>query len=255
VLNRRLFVASALGTLPRISAQTLGTPFRSERGWTPLLSGKDLSGWKVELGWRGVPGRTNEWLTTQSVGLSADAARLDAKREPGGILVNGIETHTTNLITERTFGDLELYIEFMVAKNSNSGVYLHGLYEVQVFDSFGSAKPLTFSDGGGIYQRFENGKGFGGYPPRSNACRAPGVWQFYHIRFRAPRFDSAGKKTGDARFERIVYNGTTIHEDVACDGPTRSSLEIPEAARNPIMLQGDHGPVAYRNIYFRALAK
>ncbi len=176
-----------------------------------------------------------------------------AKREPGGIIVNGIETHTTNLISERKFRDVELYLEFMVAKGSNSGVYLHGLYEVQVFDSFGSTAPLKFSDGGAIYQRWENEKGFGGFPPRSNASRAPGEWQYYRIRFRGPRFDAGGKKVQDAKFERVVYNGVTIHENVACDGPTRSALEIPEAAENPLMLQGDHGPVAYRNMYFRPL--
>ncbi len=252
VLNRRVFLG-ALSAAPWLRPQTLEAPFRSEHGWQPLLNGKDLSGWRVELGWRGVPGRMNEWLTTQSAGLSPDAARIEAKREPGGIIVNGIETHTTNLISERKFRDLELYLEFMVAKGSNSGVYLHGLYEVQVFDSYGSDRPLSFSDGGAIYQRFEHEKGFGGFPPRSNACRPPGEWQYYHIRFRGPRFDAAGKKTDHAKFERVDYNGATVHENVVCDGPTRSALEIPEAAENPLMLQGDHGPVAFRNIYYRRL--
>jgi hypothetical protein len=252
VLNRRVFVASVLGAAS-LRAQKLEAPFRSERGWVPLLNGSDLLGWRVELGWRGVPGRTNEWLTTRSVALSADSSRLVAQREPGGIIVNGIETHTTNLISVSKFRDLELYLEFMVARKSNSGVYLHGLYEVQVFDSFGSTEPLTFSDGGAIYQRWENEKGFGGFPPRSNACRAAGEWQYYRIRFRGPRFEG-GKKVQDAKFERVVYNGVTVHENVVCDGPTRSALEIPEAEQNPLMLQGDHGPVAYRNIYVRPLA-
>lgn len=245
-------MASALGAARLLPAQKLGAPFLSESGWQPLLNGKDLSGWRVELGWRGVPGRTNEWFTTRSVALSQDSSGLVAEREPGEIIVNGIETHTTNLISERKFGDLELYLEFMVARRSNSGVYLHGLYEVQVFDSFGSTAPLTFSDGGAIYQRWENEKGFGGSPPRTNASRAPGEWQYYRIRFRGPRF-KGGRKVENARFERVIYNGVIVQESFVCDGPTRSALEIPEAAENPLMLQGDHGPVAYRNIYFRTL--
>jgi hypothetical protein len=113
---------------------------------------------------------------------------------------------------------------------------------------------LKYFDGGGIYEQVDkNNKGFGGTPPRANATRPPGEWQFYHIWFRAPRFDNAGKKTGDAKFEKVVYNGQLVHDNVTSGGPTRSALELPEAPRNPIMLQGDHGPVAFRNIYFRPL--
>jgi hypothetical protein len=54
-------------------------------------------------------------------------------------------------------------------------------------------------------------------------------------------------------FEKVVYNGQLVHENITSGSPTRSALELPEAPRNPIMLQGDHGPVAFRNIYFRAL--
>jgi hypothetical protein len=142
----------------------------------------------------------------------------------------------------------------MVSKDSNSGVYLHGLYEVQILDSYGKAGPLRYSDGGGIYEQVDkNNKGFGGTPPRVNATKPPGEWQFYHIWFRAPRFDHAGKKTGDALFEKVVYNGQLVHSRVTSGSPTRSALELPEAPWNPIMLQGDHGPVAFRNIYFRPL--
>ena len=148
-LSRRVFLAggpvSVSRSFCRRAEALLEAPFRSERGWTPLLNGHDLSGWRVELGWRGVHGRTNEWFTTTSVSWleKESPGRLAAGPAPGGIIVNGIETHTTNLVTEREFGDIELYLEFMLARRSNSGVYLHGLYEVQVFDSYGSTKPLS----------------------------------------------------------------------------------------------------------------
>jgi len=258
-LNRRTFLALGALSVSRSFGQTAAlpeAPFRSEKGWSPLLNGRDLSGWRLDLGADKVASGIAEWFTATAVSWSASESpeRLVAKAGPGGIIVNGLETRTMNLVTERTFRDFELYLEFMVARGSNSGVYHHGLYELQVLDSYGSTRPLTYNDGGGIYQRVgENGRGFGGFAPRSNASRAPGQWQFYHTWFRAPRFDSGSVKTQSAKFERVVYNGVTVHENVVCDSATRSAMKIPEAPANPLMLQGDHGPVAFRNIYVREL--
>jgi len=258
-LNRRAFLAFGPLSVAASFGQTDSlpeAPYRSGKGWTPLLNGRDLSGWRLDLGADKVASGNREWFTAASVSWSGTESpkSLAAIAAPGGIIVNGLETRTMNLVTGRKFPDFELYLEFLLAKGSNSGVYHHGLYELQVYDSYGNTRPPAHSDGGGIYQRWENGKGFGGTPPRSNACRPPGQWQFYHSWFRAPRFNPTGVKTENARFERVVYNGVTIHENVVCDGPTRSAMKIPEAATNPVMLQGDHGPVAFRNIYIRPLA-
>jgi len=230
-------------------------PYALEPGWTPLLNGTDLSGWHSVLGWHGERDRLNEWFTTRAVKWSRLGAPtvLSAEKEPGGIIMNGIPVHTTNLVSDRRFGDLELYLEFLIPKGSNSGVYLHGLYEVQIFDSFGTTESPGSGDAGGIYERWRDNHGFGGTAPLRNASRAPGEWQSYHIWFRAPRFDAQGKKVANARFVRVVYNGLTVHQNVDCDGPTRSALDIPEALQNPILLQGDHGPVAFRNLYVRPL--
>jgi 3-keto-disaccharide hydrolase len=229
-------------------------PFRSEKGWIPLLNGRDLSGWRFDLGADKVASGTTEWMTTTSVSWSQESPeRLTAAAAPGGIIVNGLQARTMNLVTERRFGDFELYLEFLLAKGSNSGVYHHGLYELQIFDSYGSTRPLTYSDAGGIYERWAHGKGFGGFAPHSNASRPPGQWQFFRTRFRAPRFDASGAKKENAQLERVAYNGVVVHENVPVDGPTRSGMNIPEAAENPLMLQGDHGPVAFRNICFRPL--
>ena len=91
--------------------------------------------------------------------------------------------------------------------------------------------------------------------PRVNASRAPGEWQWLRIRFRAPRFDTSNRKTENARFLRVVLNGQVVQENVEVEGPTRAHMDLPEAAENPLMLQGDHGPVAYRNIYIRQLGR
>lgn len=226
-------------------------PFLLESGWIPLLNGKDLSGW------RGVGSGENQWFTTTGIRWERllGPTRLGAAPGPvpGSTILNGPTGRTVNLMTEQKFGDVELYLEYMVSKGSNSGVYLQGLYEVQVFDSYGSTEPMTTSDAGAIYHRWINEQGVGGSAPTRNASRRPGEWQSFYIWFRAPRFDAAGKKIENARFLRVVHNGLSIQNDVEVEGPTRAAMEIPEAATGPIMLQGDHGPVAYRNIYMRPL--
>jgi hypothetical protein len=224
-------------------------PFLLEDGWTPLLNGRDLSGWHAQ------DNKPNAWFTTRGIHWERllGPTRLSAIPEPGGRILNGPQGRTANLVTDEKFGDVELYLEFMIPKGSNSGVYLHGLYEIQVFDSYDSSEPLTSSDCGGVYHRWINNQGVGGSAPSRNASRRPGEWQSVQIWFRAPRFDSSGKKVENARFIRVLHNGLSIQNDVELEGPTRAHMAIPEAPTNPLMLQGDHGPVAYRNIYVRAL--
>jgi hypothetical protein len=226
-------------------------PYLLEEGWKPLLNGKNLSGW------HGLGQEKNEWLTTTGILwdrlLGPTRLRPVPASAPGGVMLNGPAGRTVNIATDEKFGDVELYVEFMLAKGSNSGVYLHGQYEVQVFDSYASTEPMTSSDCGGIYHRWINEQGVGGSAPSRNASRRPGEWQSFYIWFQAPRFDSAGRKTANAKFIRVVHNGLSVQESVEVDGPTRAAMNIPEAATNPIMLQGDHGPVAYRNLYIRPL--
>src|SRR5882672_1008850 len=225
-------------------------PFLLEEGWTPLLNGKDLTGW------RGQSAGENQWLTTTGVLWERllGPTRLGAVgRGSGGTILNGANGRTVNLVTEQKFGDIELYLEFILAKGSNSGVYLHGLYEAQIFDSWDSTEPMTTSDCGAIYHRWINDQGVGGSAPSRNASRRPGEWQSFYIWFRAPRFDAAGKKIENAKFVRVLHNGLSVQNNVEVDGPTRAAMDHAEAPVNPIMLQGDHGPVAYRNIYVRSL--
>ncbi|MHC4574982.1 MAG: 3-keto-disaccharide hydrolase, partial [Planctomycetota bacterium] len=125
----------------------------------------------------------------------------------------------------------------------------------QILDSYGVEKP-KYSDCGGIYQRWDekrSPKGYEGHPPRVNASMPAGQWQTYDVIFRAPRLDRSGKKTANARFERVFHNGILVHEDVEVTGPTRAAAYKDEKPTGPLMLQGDHGPVAYRNIRIEAL--
>jgi Domain of Unknown Function (DUF1080) len=225
-------------------------PYLLEDGWTPLLNGSDLTGWRACE-----TGAKSEWYTTRFVRYERilGPTQLSGRASASGVILNGPTGRTANLCTDRAFGDIELYLDFMIAKGSNSGVYLQGLYEMQIFDSWGSTEEMTTSDAGAIYHQWIDNRGVAGSAPRINAARRPGEWQSYQAWFRAPRFDAAGKKTQPARFLRVLLNGQLIQSDIDVAGPTRAAMTIPEAPEQPLMLQGDHGPVAFRNIHVRPL--
>jgi hypothetical protein len=249
-------VSAVALSLALVSGQTLPNlyhdevrgdgPYLIQPGWRALLNGTDLSGW------HGANNAPHEWFTSRGVVWKRvwNPKLLVARPEAGDRIVNGTQGKTANLVTDEKFGSFELYLEFLIAKGSNAGVYLHGLYEVQIFDSFGYAGPLTVGDCGGIYET-ETG---GGSPPALNASRPPGEWQSLHIWFAAPNFDATGKKTANARVLRVLLNGDVVQQNVDLPEPTVSHMPIAEAPRNPIMLQGDHGPVAFRNIYVKDVA-
>ena len=202
------------------------------------LVAKDLSHWR---------GDTGQWMICGGAKPSDADPRMLVTTPGKGTLVNGPKGRTRNLLSKLEHGDVEAHVEFMVPKGSNSGVYFQGRYEIQILDSWGVKKP-KYGDCGGIYRRWANGRGFEGHPPRVNASKAPGGWQTFDVIFRAPRFDAAGKKTANAKFVKVVHNGVVVHENVEVTGPTRAATYSDEKPTGPLMLQGDHGPVAYRNI-------
>jgi hypothetical protein len=175
---------------------------------------------------------------------------------PGeGTLVNLImPTGNQDLVTREEFGDLQLELDFMMSLGSNSGVYLQGRYEVQLFDSWKLLRTV-FSDCGGIYERWDDARGVGkegfeGSPPLMNTSKAPGLWQHLKVVFRAPRFDSQGMKTANARFDEVYLNGVLVQTAVSLTGPTRGSMFKDEQPLGPVRIQGDHGNVAFRNIRY-----
>jgi len=219
----------------------------------------DLSAWKPPTG---------TWFTAADAGLNPDNRRLlvglESPASPGQsnakpVLINGPIGRTHNLVSRRNFQDVEVDLEFMVSERSNSGVKLMGLYEIQIYDSF--EKPddqLKGFDNGGIYPRALMTPRYHhideGYRPKVNASRAPGQWQTLTIRFRAPRFDAKGTKTKCAVFERVTLNGVVVQENVQMELPTgHAHVARKEVAEGPILLQADHGPVAFRNIRARPL--
>jgi hypothetical protein len=172
-----------------------------------------------------------------------------------GVLLNmNDETHKDNLITVFEHGDIELEFDVIVPKGSNSGVFLQGNYEVQLYDSWATQHAL-FSDIGGIYRNWESDpqKAFAGIAPLSNASKAPGLWQTIKISFQAPRFDATGKKISNAKFIYIELNGVRIHDNVEVPRLTGSAMSPTEVPTGPIMFQGDHGAVAFRNLRYKLM--
>jgi hypothetical protein len=192
------------------------------KGAIVLFDGRDLSGWQ---------GRAADRPATWKI-------------ENGAMVAGG-----GDIRTRQTFTDFQLHVEFNVPNmpnargqgKGNSGVYLQGLYEIQVLDSYGLVPQA--GDCGALY---------GQAPPMVNACRPPGEWQSYDIFFLAPRFDAAGKRVRKPRVS-VLQNGLWIHHDVEVEGSTTAAMEGDPRQAGPIMLQ-DHGnPVRYRNIWLLPL--
>lgn len=228
---------------------------KKDSDWRELTADGGLKNWK--LADPNADG-TADWQDVLAAGLTNDNPRLlRPMKGKGGIILNGPAGKTKNIVSKAEHGDIEAHIEFLVAERSNSGIYFMGRYEIQVLDSFGK-ESIADHDCGAIYQRWDPARGKGkegyeGHTPRVNASKKAGEWQTFDVIFRAPRFDKDGRKTESAEFVKVVHNGTVIHENVKMSGPTRGPAFEDEQPNGPLMLQGDHGPVAYRNIRFRPL--
>ncbi|HZG26150.1 MAG TPA: DUF1080 domain-containing protein, partial [Chitinophagaceae bacterium] len=190
--------------------------------------------------------------------ISGDAkggfSQKDIQPTPGtGVLINAPASNTPgkDLYTTMQHGDMDLELDYMMAAGSNSGIYMQGRYEIQLLDSWGVINP-TSGDNAGIYERWndskpEGQKGYDGHAPRQNAGRAPGLWQHMKISFQAPRFKGT-QKIENAKIIRVELNGVAVQENVELAGPTRGAMGNDEVPAGPLRFQGDHGPVAFRNI-------
>jgi hypothetical protein len=179
-------------------------------------------------------GKPAHWPVLDGVMRSGPAKSADGKVTRGDLVTK-----------RRDFGDLELHVEFMTPfmpkargqARGNSGVYVHGRYEVQVLDSFGL--PPKDNEAGGIYQVSV---------PKTNAALPPGEWQTYDISFKAPRFDAGGKLIEQAEIT-VLHNGILIHDKVKIPHPTAGGLDNKMESTGGLLLQ-DHGDyVRFRNVW------
>lgn len=166
----------------------------------------------------------------------------------GGI----VQTGRGGIETKDSFGDIQLHVEFATPSEvkgdgqgrGNSGVYLAGVFEIQVLDSYNNP---TYPDG-------QAASMYGQFPPLVNASRPPGEWQAYDITFTAPRF--SGNKLEAPAVVTVLHNGVLVHNARAFWGPTahqRIDPYVPESVSGPIRLQDHQNPVRYRNIWLRRL--
>jgi hypothetical protein len=194
-----------------------------------LFDGKDLSKWKAADG---------------------SAARWEVKN---GVFT--VKKGTGDITTTQDFNDFQLHIEWMVPANitgksqarGNSGIFLQGIYELQVLDSYNNR---TYRNGqaGSIYKQSA---------PLLNAMRKPGEWNVYDVIYTAPRFKENGTLFSPARVT-VLHNGILIQNNTTITGHT-PYIGLPEYkahGRGPIKLQ-DHGdpsePLSFRNIWIREL--
>ena len=176
--------------------------------------------------------------------------------EPKWVVRDGyfeVTPRTGSLVTRDNFGDIQLHIEWAAPKEitansqgrGNSGVFLMGLYEVQVLDSYNNP---SYADG-------QAAALYGQWPPLANAARPPGEWQTYDIVFEAPRFEK--EKLVSPAFATVIWNGIVVHNRKELRGATvyRSVAEYkPHATELPLTLQ-DHGnPIRFRNVWVRRLS-
>ena len=159
---------------------------------------------------------------------------------------------TGDIETKDAFGDCQLHVEWATPNppvgglydRGNSGVFLFGLYEIQVFESYQ----------GGIYADGQAAAVYGQFPPLVNACRKPGDWQTFDILFTAPRFKD-GKLDAPA-YLTMLHNGVLVHNHVALLGATGHRIlakYAPHGPKGPIRLQAHGNPVRYRDIWVREL--
>jgi len=209
------------------TASTQEAPGKPPSDATVLFDGKDLSKWHSE-------------------------GNAPAKWKVGDGYFE-VVAKTGVLTTNQAFGDCQLHVEWAAPDppqgtdqdRGNSGVYLMGLYEIQVLDSYHSQ---TYADG-------QAAAVYGQYPPLVNACRPPGQWQTYDITFHGPRFDPAGKVLRTARVT-VLHNGVLVQDNVELTGPTAHKARPPYKShpeKLPLVLQDHSHPVRYRNIWVREL--
>ena len=193
----------AVPPAPNLAAVKFGAP-------VAIFNGKDLTGWRLVK-----PESDNGWSVQD------------------GVLINRVEKgkHFGNLRTDAEFEDFNLKLELRTMAGSNSGIYLRGIYEVQVAETFG--KPLDPHNMGALYSRIT---------PRVAAEKPPGEWQTMDI-------------TLVDRHLTVILNGQNIIDNQPVLGCTGGALTSDEFKPGPIFLQGDHTNIDYRNIVLRPVVK
>ncbi len=193
---------------PDMASLKFGTPIN-------LFNGKDLTGWKL------IDEKQKSGFYAKDGILGTDPVQVEGQEH----------ISYGNLRTEQEFEDFNIKLEVNIPAGSNSGIYLRGMYEVQVADTY--KKPLDPHNMGGLYSRIK---------PSVNAEKPAGTWQAMDI-------------TLCDRHVTVILNGTKIIDNQPVYGPTGGAMKSDVFAAGPIYLQGDHGKVEYKNIVLTPIVK
>jgi hypothetical protein len=210
------------------SSQAAPVPAPSDA--TVLFDGKDLANWV------NAKGEPTKWIIRDGY--------MESVKGAGGVS------------SRQQFGSCQLHVEFATPSvvtgsgqgRGNSGVFLQGMYEIQVLDSY---ENKTYPDG-------QCGALYGRAVPLVNACCKPGQWQMYDVIYRRPLFEPSGKVIRKAMFT-VFHNGVLIQDHVELTGGTgwisahAITEYVPHGDKGPIMLQDHSNPVRFRNIWIREL--
>jgi hypothetical protein len=197
--------------IPILACLALISSTAAAADFVPLFNGKDMDGWHL----RRKDGH-NSWSVSDGV--------LKNTVNPG--------EHGTDLVTDRKFWNFTIQYEYQVPDNSNSGLYLRGRHELQIFGDYKSGK-ATKTGNGAIYNHTA---------PTEFASKPAGEWQKVEATM-------VGNKI------TVTLNGKKIHDQVECNKATGSEIDAKVNEPGPIFLQGDHGTVAFRNIRIKELPK
>jgi len=206
------------------------TPARPPADAVVLFDGKDLSNWTD------MKGQPSKWVVGDGYMESVKGAGYVRTRQEFGSAQIHVEFATPATVTGRSQG------------RGNSGVFVHGRYEVQVLDSYENP---TYPDG-------QCGALYGRAVPLVNASCKPGQWQTYDIIYHRPIFNQSGKVTRKAVFT-VLHNGVLIQNHVALDGgtdwvgPHAVTEYSAHADKGPLMFQDHNNPVRFRNVWIREL--
>lgn len=240
-------VAAGALALPAVARDAAPPPPSATEVWQPVPPVVDAP-----------PGVAPSDAKVLFAGIDTGAWETDDGRPIAWQVVDGalvVAPGSGDIRTREAFGDVQLHLEFRTPAHAqgegqgagNSGVFLMDRYELQVLDSY---RNETYVNGqaASVYKQ---------YAPLVNASRPPGQWQSYDVLFLAPRFADDGRVLAPARMT-VFHNGVLVQHDVALHGSTvyrGPPAYEPHAARLPLRLQ-DHGnPVAFRNIWIRAITR
>ncbi|MBK7645450.1 MAG: DUF1080 domain-containing protein [Planctomycetes bacterium] len=204
-------------------------------GWLRVCYGNAFEMWKP-----------SHWKLADFELDPADPTKFELKDGSGALANQGV-TPAEDYVSNFVFGDAKIHVECALPKGGATAVSVFGLYDIRLADP-GDEQKLSLSSMGAVLP----GEHFAGSPPLLPAFKGPGTWHDLDFFFRAPRFDASGKKTANARFERVMVDDVLLQNQIELTEPVKGARG-PEVAQGPLVIRGGLGTCAVGGIMVRPL--